>query len=499
MSLRPDEKSTTPEPEPDDWQQGVGDMSPEQFRTYGHQVVDWVAEYFNGLEQHPVLSQVRPGQIASSLPSHAPDAPEPMSAILGDFDRLIMPGITHWNHPAFFAYFAITGSAPGILGEFLAAALNVNAMLWRTSPAATELESVTLDWLRRLLGLPDSFEGVIYDTASISSLVAIAAARQATGLGIREQGMAGRNDLPALRLYCSSQAHSSIEKDAITLGIGQDNVRKIGTDQQFRMRPDQLRQAIEDDLRAGHRPFCVVATVGTTSTTSIDPVPEIADLCRQHDLWLHVDAAYGGVAAIDPEMRWVLNGVERADSVVVNPHKWLFTPVDLSTFFTRHLDAVADAFTLIPAYLHTPEHEGERNYMNYGPQLGRRFRALKLWFVLRAYGREGIVRRLREHLRLAQLFAQLVLEGHDWEVMAPIPFSTVCFRAHPRGSAQAELNELNQNIEDAVNASGEVFVAHTMLGDALTLRLAIGNVRTEERHVLRTWELLQGALHELRA
>jgi aromatic-L-amino-acid decarboxylase len=479
-------------------QEGLGDMGSEEFREHARHLVDWIVEYRERIEELPVLSRVRPGEISSALPDRAPEGPEAFEKILEDFDRVIMPGITHWNHPSFFAYFSITGSAPGILGEFLSAALNVNGMLWRTSPAATELEETTLAWLRELMGLPASFEGLIYDTASISSLVAIAAAREATGLAIRERGMSGRADLPQLVMYCSEQAHSSIEKAAITLGIGQGSVRKIATDAEYRMDAEALRSAIEQDIRDGCRPFCAVATIGTTATTSIDPVPAIADICERHEMWLHVDAAYAGVAAIVPEMRWVIDGVERADSVVVNPHKWLFTPVDLSAFYSRRLDTVADAFSLVAPYLRTGEDEVVRNYMNYGPQLGRRFRALKLWFVLRSFGREGIIARLREHVRLAQEFAVWVQKDPNWVVEAPTPLSTVVFRALPPGSSERGADVINRGIEERVNATGEAFIAHTVLRDRVVLRLAIGNLGTQERHLRRVWELLQKALEDCR-
>jgi aromatic-L-amino-acid decarboxylase len=472
------------------------DLPVEEFRRSGHEIVEWIASYLEHPERYPVLSPVRPGEIAASLPTSPPREPESIADILHDFDNVIVPGITHWNHPSFFAYFAITSSIPGMLGEFLSAALNVNAMLWRTSPAATELEMTVLDWLRQLVGLPPTFQGVIYDTASISSLVAIAAAREAAGLHIRRRGMAGRTDLPRLRLYCSTHAHSSIEKDAITLGIGQEGVRKIGTDEDYRLDVAELERAIEEDLAGGWKPFCIVATVGTTSTTSVDPVAAIADVAERHSIWLHVDGAYGGIAAIVPEMRWVFDGVERADSVVINPHKWLFTPVDLSAFYSGRLDVVQAAFSLVPAYLQTPESGSVKDFMNYGPQLGRRFRSLKLWFILRAFGREGIVGRLREHMRLAQLFRGWVGEDPAWEVLAPTPFSTVCFRAHPAGATEEQLNQLNLEIENRVNATGEAFLSHTVLGEKVTLRLAIGNLRTEERHVQRVWELLREGLAE---
>lgn len=478
--------------EPEQVAGGLGDLSPDLFRSYGREIVDWIAGYLENPEPYPVLSQVNPGEISAALPAQPPERPEPLGDILRDFENVILPGITHWNHPGFFAYFAISGSMPGILAEFLAAALNVNAMLWRTSPAATELEATALDWLRQLLDLPETFEGVIYDTASISTLVAIAAAREATGLEVRRLGLAGRA-LPRLRLYCSEQAHSSVEKDAITLGIGQEGVCTIPTDDQFRLDVAALRRALTADVVAGWRPFCVVATVGTTSTTSVDPVSEIAEVCGEYGLWLHVDAAYGGIGGIVPEKRWALAGAERADSLVVNPHKWLFTPVDLSAFYSPRLDVVRNAFSLVPEYLRSGEDNEVRNYMDYGPQLGRRFRALKLWFVLRAYGREGIVSRLREHLRLAQEFARWVDGAGDWELMAPVPFSTVCFRFHPSRLSPAEVDDVNQAILDRVNSTGEVFLSHTRLHDRLTLRLAIGNIRTTHAHVGRAWELLQVA------
>jgi aromatic-L-amino-acid decarboxylase len=471
----------------------LGDLDPEEFRRHGHQVVDWIARFLAEPERHAVLARVKPGVVRGALPAAAPAEGEPLERILADFERIVLPGITHWNHPGFFAYFAISGSVPGILGELLCAALNVNAMLWRTSPAATELEEVVLDWLRGLLGLPTGFRGVIYDTASISTLCALAAAREAAGLDIRERGMAGREGLPPLRVYTSEQAHNSVEKGAIVLGFGRDGVRKIGTDAEFRMEPALLARAIGEDRAAGWRPVAVCATVGTTGTTSIDPVPAIADIAAREGLWLHVDAAYGGVAAILPERRGVLAGCDRADSIVVNPHKWLFTPIDCSALFCRRPDVLKRAFTLVPSYLQTLEGGAVENYMDWGPQLGRRFRALKLWMVLRAFGRSGIEARLREHVRLGRLFAGWVDGDPDWERLAPVPFSTVVFRLRPRGWAadDARLDALNERLLEVVNASGEVFLSHVVLGGRYAIRLAIGNIRTEERHVQRAWEILR--------
>ena len=470
-----------------------GGLDPEQFRAYGKRVIDWIADYLANPERYPVLSRVQPGEVKRQLPAAPPAAPESMDALLADFESVILPGITHWNHPGFYAYFAISGSGPGILGELLSAALNVNGMLWRTSPAATELEEVVTDWLRQMLGLPPAFEGVITDTASVSTLSAIAAAREALNLGVREDGLPGRPDVPRLRLYASEHAHSSVEKAAIVLGLGRAGIRKLPCDAEFRLRPDALAAAIDEDRRAGWLPFCVVATVGTTSTTSIDPVPAIADLCAREGLWLHVDGAYGGVAAIVPEMRHVLHGCDRADSLVVNPHKWLFTPIDCSAFYTRHVDTLKRAFSLVPEYLRTAQGDAGdvKNYMDYGVQLGRRFRALKLWFVIRAFGVEGLVSRIREHCRLACDFADWVDADPNFERLAPVPFSTVCFRYRPAGvSDEAMLERLNARLLDAVNTSGEVFLSHTKLDGRYTLRLAIGNLATSARHVARAWRLL---------
>ncbi|MCS7171985.1 MAG: pyridoxal-dependent decarboxylase [Armatimonadetes bacterium] len=449
----------------------------------------WIADYLDHSERYPVLARVRPGEIRAKLPPSPPEDPEPFDRIFTDFQEILLPGITHWNHPGFFAYFAITGSAPGVLGEVLCAALNVNGMLWRTCPAATELEEVVLDWLRQLLGLPPRF-GIIMDTASVASLCALAAAREALGLGIREQGMAGRPELPRLRVYTSEHAHSSIEKGAIVLGFGQEGVRKIPVDGEFRMRPDALEEAIEEDLQVGWRPAGVVATVGTTSTTSVDPVPEIAEICERYGIWLHVDAAYAGVAAILPEKRQVLAGCERADSLVVNPHKWLAVPIDCSAFYTRRPEVLRRAFSLVPEYLRTPE-EDAVNFMDYGVQLGRRFRALKLWMVLRMFGAAGLREMIRRHIALAQEFAGWVDEDPDFERVAPVPFSTVCFRARPRGAPEETLDVLNERLLEAVNGTGEAYLSHTRLDGRFVLRLAIGHLRTERRHVRRCWELLR--------
>ena len=474
-------------------------MPPEEFRKFGHQVVDWVADYLQNVEQCPVLPDVQPGDIRRSLPGSPPQRGEPMDKILADVDRLIMPGMTHWNHPRFHAYFNSSASGPGILGELISAALNGNAMVWQSGPAVTELEEVTVDWLRQMLGLPANYWGMILDTASTSTLHAIIAARESlTDLRTREQGLTGRNDVPRLRLYTSEVAHSSVEKAVTTLGFGLEATRKIPTDGQFRMRPDALAEAITEDRRNGIRPFCVVATVGTTSCTSIDPVPAIADCCEREGLWLHVDAAYGGTAAIVPEMRYIMAGCERADSIVVNPHKWMFVPVDLSVLYTRKPAVLRQAFSLVPEYLRTAHDDVARNLMDYGVPLGRRFRALKLWFVLRYFGVDGLASRLREHLRIAQLFKQWVETHPRFELLAPVLFGTICFRAHPAGIDDEEtLDKLNESLLSAINRKRVMFLSHTKLNGKYTLRMVIGHLRTEEVHAKQAWDMIVQELKEL--
>lgn len=462
----------------------MSDMKPEEFREWGHKFIDWVADYLGHPERYPVLSQVEPGSIHAQLPAKPPQTPESIEAMLRDIDKIIVPGVTHWNHPAFFAYFAVSGSFPGILGELLSAAFNVNGMLWRTSPAFTELEEHVLDWLRQMIGLSSDFKGVVYDTASTSTFHALAAAREAiTERDVSELGIAGP-DAPRLRMYQSREAHSSVDKAGMAIGLGRRGIVKIDVDDEFRMKPGALEAAIKHDLSEGWRPFCVTATVGTTSTTSIDPVPQIADICEKYKLWLHVDAAYAGSAAILPEMRWILDGVNRADSFVMNPHKWLFTPIDFSAFYCRRPEVLKRAFSLIPEYLKTTEGDKVTNYMDYGIQLGRRFRSIKFWMVVRYFGVEGLQEHIRDHIRLGKLFASWIEADPRFEIMAPVPFSTVCFRLKADDAA-------NQRIIDRVNASGKIFVSHTRLRDKLTIRLAIGNIRTTEEYVRMAWGLIK--------
>ena len=475
-----------------------GDMDAEAFRGEAHRLADWIADYLADPSRYPVLAQVTPGEVKRQLPAEAPLQGESFDAIFADFEKILLPGITHWNHPGFFAYFAITGSAPGVLAEFLAAALNQQAMLWRTSPSATELEEVVLRWLQRLMHLPDDFEGVIYDTASISTLHALAAARERSVPGVRELGMAGRGELGRLRVYCSDQAHSSIDKAVILLGLGHEALRRVAGDGDYRMRIDALRAAIAADRASGITPVAVVATIGSTSTTSVDPLPEIAALCARHGIWLHVDAAYAGVAAMVPGFEHLLDGVAVADSLVVNPHKWLFTPFDLSVLYCRHMDVIRNAFSLVPEYLRTTDPSDVRNLMDTGIQLGRRFRALKLWMILRHFGAEGLRERLAEHMRLARLFASWVDEAEEFERLAPVPFSVVCFRFRPAGVSEAEVDALNEALLASVNQGGDIFLSHTRLDGKFAIRLAVGNLHTTEAHVARAWDLLRSEAHRSR-
>ena len=476
-------------------------MNAFDFRAHGHSLVDWIADYIEHPEKYPVLSRARPGDIVAALPPHAPEEAEPFDAIMGDFERILVPGLTHWNHPGFLAYFAITGSPPGVLAEFLSAALNQQAMLWRTSPAATELEQVTLSWLRQLIGLPGSFEGVIYDTASIATMHALVAARESAIAGVRARGLAGRSDVPPVRVYCSDQAHSSVDKSVIAIGLGHDALRKIPSDERFAMRVDRLDAAIAEDRANGRLPIAVVATVGTTSTTSIDPVPAIAATSERESLWLHVDAAYGGVAAMLPTHRHVLDGADRADSLVVNPHKWLFTPFDLSAFYCRRMDLLRSAFALTPEYLSTSDGAEVRNLMDTGVQLGRRFRSLKLWMILRAFGARALRERLSGHIALAQTLAGWIDQHRDFERVAPVPFSVVCFRFAPPLSrfTNEQLDAANQQLLDSVNSAGDVFLSHTRLNGRLVLRIAIGHWGTTETHVKLAWDQLVARAADLRS
>ena len=481
---------------------GLTDLDAAGFAAAAHEVVDLIADYLARLEGLPVFPPVEPGTLAPAFPVDAPAGPEPLRMILDDYRRLVEPNATHWQHPGFMAYFPTSAAAAGMLGEMLMTALAQNPMLWRTSPIGTELETVVVGWLRRGLGLPDAFDGFLNDTASTSSLIALGAAREAAGMRAAELGLAARPELGMPRIYASTETHSSIDKAAMTLGLGRASVVRLPVDETWAMRTEALLAAIAEDRAAGRRPMAVVATIGTTSSTAVDPVAEIAEIARAEGLWLHVDAAYAGVVALLPERRALFAGWEAADSIVVNPHKWLFTPLDASLLLTRRMAVLREAFSLVPEYLRTLDRDGPvRDVTEYTPQLGRRFRALKLWVMLRWFGMSGLQRRIDHHLRMAADLAAAVRAEPGWEVVAPVPFATLCIRHRPATvagppegpMAEAEADAHNQRILDAVNRSGEVFLSHTRLGGRFVIRVALGHLRTEERHVARAWQLLRAA------
>jgi len=483
--------------------QSLGDTPPEEFRKQLHELADWIADFRENIESLPVAPNpavAGPGAVRARLPAQPPEKGEPFDKILSDVDRLIVPGMVHWSHPMFLGYFGWTTTAPGILGEILSAPLSVNAMTWRTCPAATELETVVIDWLRRWLGLPDEFGGVVYDTASVGIMHALAVAREEHATSARKRGLTNR-DLPRFRIYTSDQAHSAAEKAAITLGIGEENVVRVSSDDEFRMDVNLLGKAIVQDRQKGFQPLAVVATVGTTSTASVDPIPEIAKICRDEKMWLHIDGAYGGAFAMLPEYEWVSNGWEIADSIVINPHKTLFVPLDFSVLYVRDLERLRRVFTLVPEVLRGDTIEGEKNYMDYGIQLGRRFRALKAWVIWRSLGRQEIVARLREQIQLANLLANWIESDNRFELAAPVSMGVVCFRwvgsarcadrTPQRGvPTNQKLDNLNRALVERINASGRVYLTQTKLGGRTVMRIGFGNVLTTEEHVRKAWELI---------
>ncbi len=476
----------------------MSDMPSKEFRENGYKLIDWITDYLKEIEKYPPLPQIKPGEIFARIPIEPPQNGQEIEQVLDDIDKILIDGITHWNHPGFMAYFNSTSSGPGILAELLSAAFNANGMLWKTSPAFTELEKAMMNWFRQMVGLPENYWGIIYDTASTSSMHAIASAREQLNLGIREKGMSGRTDIPKLRLYCSEHAHSSIEKGALTLGIGLDGVKKIQVNDKFEMISEKLEAAIQEDISKGIKPFCVVATVGTTSTTSIDPVKNISEICEKYNLWLHIDAAYAGVAAMLPEMKWITDGWDKADSIVINPHKWMFTPMDLSIYFTRKPDILKRAFSLVPEYLKTQVDNEVENLMDYGVQLGRRFRSLKLWFIIRYFGVDGLAERIRQHINLAKEFAGWIAADKEFELLAPVPFSTVCFRYNPGNKSEEELNRLNEKLLEDINSSSKIFLSHTKLNGKFTIRLTIGSIRHEKRHIEEAWVIIKSTAKRLR-
>jgi aromatic-L-amino-acid decarboxylase len=470
----------------------LGDIPADVYRKHLHELADWMADFRENIARQRISPTAKPGAIVSALPSTAPETAEPLDQIFADVDRVIVPGVAHWAHPQFMGYFGCTTTGPGVFAEMIAAALNVNAMTWRTSPVATELETVVLNWLRQWLGLPDEFGGVVYDTASIGSMHALAVAREEAGVSVRTQGLSGRAELPMFRIYVSDQAHSSIDKAAIALGLGEHNVRKIPSDADFRMNVAALREAISADLRKEFKPLAVVATVGTTSTASVDPVREIAAVCTEHQMWLHIDAAYGGGLAVVPECNWVTDGFDLGDSIVINPHKMLFVPFDFSVLYVREIERLRRVFTLVPEYLRGDAAGAEINYMDYGIQLGRRFRAIKAWMVWRTFGREGLAARIREHLRLAQLFTTWVKEDARFELSAPTVMGVVCFRF--KAANDAESDRRNSQLVETINAGGETYLMQTKLRGRTVMRLGLGNVLTTEEHLARVWQIIRDAV-----
>ena len=472
-------------------QQSPGDTTPEEFRKQLHELADWIADFRENIESlrvAPNPAVAGPGAIRAQLPRQPPEDGEPFEKILSDVDRLIVPGMVHWSHPMFLGYFGWTTTAPGILGEILSAPLNVNAMTWRTCPAATELETVVIDWLRQWLGLPDEFGGVIYDTASVGIMHALAVAREQAAPYTRKLGLTNR-DLPRFRIYTSDQAHSSAEKAAIALGLGEENVTRVRSDDEFRLDVNSLGQTIAHDRQAGLQPMAVVATVGTTSTASVDPILEIAKICQEQKIWLHIDGAYGGGFAMLPEYRWLGEGWEMADSIVINPHKSLFVPLDFSVLYVRDLERLRHVFTLVPEYLRGDTVETEKNYMDYGIQLGRRFRALKAWVIWRSLGREGIVTRLREQIRLANLLANWIKKDNRFELAAPVSMGVVCFRFIR--ADEKKLDNLNSELVERINASGRAYLTQTKLRGRTVMRIGFGNVLTTEEHLRKAWELIR--------
>jgi aromatic-L-amino-acid decarboxylase len=463
-------------------------MELEEFRKHGHRVVDWMADYLENVEEYPVMSRVSPGQVADRLPVSPPPKGEPFDRIMADFQELIVPGMTHWQHPSFFAYFPANSSPPSVLAEMLTATLGAQCMVWQTSPAAAELEERVMEWLGDMLGLPRSFVGVIQDSASTSTLCSLLTARErASDYSTNKAGMAGGDSLTA---YCSTETHSSIEKGVRIAGIGSDNLRKIAVDEEYAMVPEDLESAIERDIGDGLVPTCVVATIGTTGSTAIDPLKRIGEICARHGVWLHVDAALAGTALLLPECRWMIEGIEHADSFVFNPHKWMFTNFDCSAYFVRDPDPLVRTFQITPEYLKTGQDRHVKNYRDWGIQLGRRFRALKLWFVIRSYGVEGLQGMVQEHIRLAKELSERIDACHDFELLAPVPLNTVCFRYRPQDAQEEELNALNAALLERLNRTGRVYMTHTKLGGKYTLRLVVGQTYVAKRHVEKAWDLI---------
>lgn len=471
-----------------------------EFRKRAHELADWMADYMETVRDLPVAPNARPGEIRAKLPALPPEAGEPFERIFADFRERILPGMTHWNHPGWFAYFPANNSPPSVLAEMLAAALGAQCMSWATSPAATELEQVVMGWLREMLGLPGAFTGVIQDTASTSTLVAILSARErATEYAFNARGALAEG-AERLAVYASTEAHSSVEKAVKLAGLGLERFRRVPAGDDYAMLPAELDRALREDIAAGLRPACVVATVGTTSSTGLDPLRPIGEICRAYGAWLHVDAAYAGTAAILPEKRGILDGIELADSFVFNPHKWMFTNFDCSAYFVKDVDALLRTFSMTPEYLKTAHDAEAANFRDWGVQLGRRFRALKLWFVIRSYGVEGIRAKVREHIALAQEFRGWVQARPDFEVLAPSPLGLVCFRYRPPQLVgdDGRSNDLNARLLSAINATGRVHLTHTKLRGRYAIRLCVGQTNTTRADVELAWRLIREKAGEVR-
>ncbi len=473
-------------------------MNTSEFRRHAHAFVDWMADYLDQVEAYPVRAQVKPGEIAARLPASPPERGESMDRIFADFQSVLLPGITHWQHPSFFAYFPANSSPPSVLAEMLTATLGAQCMLWQTSPAATELETRVLDWLRQMIGLPEGFTGVIQDSASSAILCAILTAREkATGWRVNEDGVgAGER----LTVYCSTETHSATEKDVKIAGLGRGNLRKIAVDGRFAMRPDLLEAEIVKDVAAGARPICVVATLGTTGVGAVDPLRSVGEVCRRHGVWLHVDAAWAGSALVLPEHRSLLDGIELVDSFVFNPHKWMFTNFDCSAHFVRDPDALVRTLEILPAFLRSRERGHVIDYRDWSVPLGRRFRALKLWFVIRSYGVEEIRRMIAAHIDLARAAAGWIESAEDFELMAPRSLALINFRYHPKDVGDpATLDRLNERLLEGLNDSGQLYVTQNRVRGAYAIRLSIGQTQTKRRHVEAAWQKIQETARALRA
>lgn len=468
-------------------------MDTEEFRKHGHEFVDWLAEYIDNIEEYPVHPEMEPGDIKAKLPPSAPEKGESIQDIFQDFQDIILPGITHWQHPRWFAYFPANNSPPSVLAELLTAGLGAQCMIWKTSPAAEELEEVTMEWLREMLGLPEGMAGVIQDTASTATLVALVTAREkATEF---QSNLVGIKD--PLTVYCSEEAHSSVIKGVKIAGFGKDYIRLIPADEKFAMIPEELVKAIQEDIENGFKPACVVGTIGTTSSTGVDAMDKIGPICRKHDVWFHVDAAYAGTAAILPEKRWIMDGAEYIDSFVFNPHKWMLTNFDCTAYFVKDPEVLKKTFDIHPEYLKTGVDAKVNNYRDWGIQLGRRFRALKLWFVLRYYGVEGLQEIVREHIRLAGLLKGWIEEDERFELMASVDFGLVCFRFNPGDKSEDELAALNEKLLEEINGTRKTLLTQTTLKGKYVIRVSIGQRTTEERHVEEVWGLVKDAAEKL--